>query len=110
MDLHPQIKIDSLAKEKANKILNENMEGITLSILLEIARVFPNTITNSKLQEILDHKKARISYQLKKLEKLKIIKFITNLEDTRFKPVVLTEDGLFFLSCLQQEFNDYVRT
>jgi hypothetical protein len=80
--------------------LKEELNGLTIGILIETAMVFPKGVTNILLQKKLKKSKTTILDQTTKLVNLGYLKKGIDLNDIRKKPILLTDKGYKFLSFL----------
>lgn len=89
------------------KDLIENMTGLAVRILIDIALSYPIPMTNKLLAKQLKINKAIITRQIKKLTNLGYLKQIYNPSDFRIKPYILTEKGILFLHQLYSDLIHY---
>jgi DNA-binding MarR family transcriptional regulator len=89
--------------------LKDEMNGLSINILIETAFAYPNGITNSNLRRKLKKSKTTIIDQTKKLISLGYIAKYLDLGDTRKKPIILTHKGYRFLYQLHGLLSNYFK-
>jgi DNA-binding MarR family transcriptional regulator len=90
------------------RFLIEEMNGLSLMILIEVTKAFPDSLTNTQLQKILRKSKSTLNAQIKKLSVFGFLRRIINVIDTRTKPIIITNDGLAFLKYIHVELSKYL--
>ena len=92
------------------KDMIEELNGLSISILIESAVSYPKPINNKNLQAVFRKNKATITYQIKKLNQLGYLQEVVYLKDTRIKPWVISKKGTLFLFHLNQNISKYLNS
>lgn len=102
------LNISSTQQQQFNHRLKDNMNGLTISILIETANAFPDGVTNTWLRKKLKKSESTISDQIKKLVSFGYLAKSVSLSDIRQRPLILTRDGSNFLEYLHYKFSKYL--
>ncbi|MHA1992664.1 MAG: hypothetical protein ACW981_20910 [Candidatus Hodarchaeales archaeon] len=103
-DINNEIKVEFL------KDMIEELNGLSISILIESAVSYPKPINNKNLQAKFRKNKATITYQIKKLNQLGYLQEVVYLKDTRIKPWTISKKGTLFLYHLNQNLSKYLNS
>jgi hypothetical protein len=103
-DINNEIKLEFL------KDMIEELNGLSISILIESAVSYPKPLNNKNLQTIFRKNKATITYQIKKLNQLGYLQEVVYLKDIRIKPWTISKKGTLFLYHLNQNLSKYLNS
>lgn len=109
-ELLVQSEIDNKLKVEFLKDMIEDLNGLSISILIESAVSYPKPINNKNLQTLFRKNKATITYHTKKLNQLGYLQEVVYLKDTRIKPWTISKKGTLFLFHLYQNLSKYLNS
>ena len=102
------LNLQNAQQRRFNHHLKEKMNGLTISILIEVANTFPSAVTGTWLGKKLRKSKTTINDQIRNLITLGYLTKSISLSDIRQRPLMLTKDGSTFLKYLHYKFQKYL--